>query len=421
MPSKIGIHGIRPDGIGNLIEQVNAAGAHVATIKAVDDLGWLTGIKDLSPETITVGRSNTIVVFNMNDSPAVAARNCMDRILPTWEANRRGVDYWEVFNEMAPPTIEGHVKIADTLMHCMDIAEAEGYKLALFSYSMGVPEFDQMAAISETGVFGRAKQGGHILALHEYGEPIDVYFGHAIPPHEPHPERGALACRYRWWYDLILVPRDEVIPLVITEAGTTRGMNDLGLTPREWVDQVIWYDERLREDPYVIGCHLFTIGPVNPWHGFDYEDALELLGERIIALKDEPDTERLVDDGPSGGGVIIDDDEEEETMADKPRVEYERHYFLLPPDTTWEWIEACREYWEKFHVTVGGSADDAGWGPGLKARMVTAVNPQLWPTDLKAFLDEFYAGCTYDPIQVDSPAELKAILDRRAEEGKRLG
>ena len=422
MPSKIGIHGIRPDGISRLLDQVGAAGAYVSTIKSVDDLGWLTGIKGISPQTVTVGRSNQVVDFYTEGNLLEEARHMVNKVLPQWEANREGIDYWEIINEMDPPSIDGHRKIAEVMIHCMDLAEAEGFKLALFSYSRGVPEWDEMEAMVATGVFGRAKQGGHIFALHEYAEPMDLYYGEPIPPHTAHPDRGALACRYRWWYDGFLIPRDEVIPLVISEAGTTRGMLELGLTPKQWVEQIIWYDERLREDPYVIGCHLFTLGPVHPWFDFDFEDALEELGEYIISLKDEPDQPREVEPVP-GGAVIIEPIEEPE-MGDsdlKPRVEYERHYLLLPPGTEWEWIEACQKYWEEFHVTVGGSADDAGWGPGLKVRMVTAVNPHLWPSDLKEFLDTHYPGCTYDPIQVDTPEELQTILDQRARTGKRFG
>ncbi|HEC36496.1 MAG TPA: hypothetical protein ENI39_08185 [Anaerolineae bacterium] len=413
MPSKIGIHGIRPNRIGAFIERVVAAGAHVATAKSVDDLGWLAHVKQVSPDTVTVGRVNRVVDIPLAGDLREEAREALQKVLPQWEANRASVDYWEVINEMDPPSLDGHRRLAEAMIHFMELAEAEGFRLALFSYSMGVPEWEEMEAIVETGVFARAKQGGHIFALHEYGNPIDVWFGDPIPPRPPHPERGPLACRYRWWYDEFLIPRDEVIPLVISEAGTALGIKELGLTPRQWVDQIAWYDERLREDPYVIGCHLFTLGPVGYWHVFDYEETLDLLAERIIALRDEPDSVRQVSgEEPGHPG-------EEPTL--KPRTPYRRHYFLLPPDATWEWVEACRGYWEKFRVTIGGSADDAGWGPGLETRTVTAVSPQRWPSDLKEFLETHYPGCIYDPIRAETPQKLKTILDRRVQENKRLG
>jgi len=414
MPSKIGVHGIRPDGVASFARRLVEGGAHLATAKSVDDLGWLGQVKEISPQTVTVGRSNKVVHIPLDLNLREEARRTLDKILPQWEANREYVDYWEVINEMDPPSIEEHRKLGEIMIHFMDLAEAEGFKLALLSYSTGVPEWEEMKAIVETGMFARAKQGGHVLALHEYGTPMDVWFGEPIPPRQPHPQRGALCCRYRWWYDDFLVPRDEVIPLVITEAGTMTGMKELGLTPRQWVDQVIWYDERLREDPYVIGCHLFTLGPVHPWADFNYIDAIDLLAERIIAIKDEPDHIRGVDGGQE-------EPEEPEQPGLKPRIPYHRHYLLFPPDASWEWIEACREYWNKFRVTIGGSGDDSGWGPGLEQRAVTAVNPDHWNGDLQGFLDTYYPGCVYDPVHAETPQELKDILDRRAREDKRLG
>jgi hypothetical protein len=415
MPSKVGIHGIRPNRIGAFVEQVVAGGGHIATVKSVDDFGWLAHVKETSPETVTVARSNKIVSVPLGEDLLKEAREALDLLLPHWEANRDSVDYWEIINEMDPASADSHRKLAEAMIHFMDLAEAEGFKLALFSYSMGVPEWEEMEAVVETGVFARAKQGGHIFSLHEYGKPMDQYFGEGIPPRPPHPQRGALCCRYRWWYDEFLVPRDEVIPLVITEAGTTTGFKRLGITAQKWVEQVIWYDERLREDPYVIGCHLFTLGPVPPWERFDFEESLNLLAERIIAIKDEPDKIRKVEAEPP---EEPDDDTETEL---EPAFPYSRHYLLLPPNATWEWIEACEEYWQVFRVTIGGSADDAGWGPGLDERAVTAINPDGWPSDLQEYLDTYYPDCVYDPITAATPQELKSILDRRAREGNRLG
>jgi hypothetical protein len=94
----------------------------------------------------------------------------------------------------------------------MDIADREGYHLGLFSYSLGVPEWEEMRAVVETGVFGQAKAGGHALALHEYAYPMNKWFGGPLPGRPTYPTRGPPACRYRWWYEDFLVPRDEVIP-----------------------------------------------------------------------------------------------------------------------------------------------------------------------------------------------------------------
>jgi hypothetical protein len=76
--------------------------------------------------------------------------------------------------ENDPPSTEGHVWLAQFFIETMNIAEDNGYKLALFSYSVGVPRWCEWEAIVETRVFGRAKEGGHVLALHEYNWPVCV-------------------------------------------------------------------------------------------------------------------------------------------------------------------------------------------------------------------------------------------------------
>ena len=60
-------------------------------------------------------------------------------------------------------------------MHCMDIADEEGYKLALFSYSLGVPEWEEMEAI-----------------LTRHGLRFEAYDGNSLQE----PEAGAMRLLY---------------------------------------------------------------------------------------------------------------------------------------------------------------------------------------------------------------------------------
>lgn len=103
MPSKIGIHGIHPNRIGTFIERVVAAGTYAAAVKAVDDLGWLAHVKQVSPQTVTVGRVNLVVDIPLEGNLRKEAQKALARVLPQWEANRASVDYWEIINEMDPP------------------------------------------------------------------------------------------------------------------------------------------------------------------------------------------------------------------------------------------------------------------------------------------------------------------------------
>lgn len=297
-PSKLGLHTIRSNNTVPFVRAVYEAGAHVALVKGLDNFGHLGEAKTISPETVTVGRWNGYPSVNPTGDPAEAAVLMMDQHMAVWSHNRDSVDYWEILNENAPPSIAGHVWLAQFFIETMDIAEANNYKLALFSYSTGVPQWHHWEAIVETGVFARAKAGGHILALHEYDWPVmDRLWGQATEDLPPYEDRGVLACRYRYLYRDFLIPRDEVIPLAITEAGLDPVVGGPSMEQpwqERYVEEMIWYDTKLREDDYVIGAALFTIGPTNYWKGYDYEDLLwpgNQYGEAnfldyIVSLKD---------------------------------------------------------------------------------------------------------------------------------------
>jgi hypothetical protein len=291
--SKLGIHTIRPDGAEAFVRQVRAAGAHVALVKGLDDLGYLQIVKEVSPETICVARRE-ITGYSGIDAqgdPVAKARDYMDQHMAWWEADRESVDYWEVLNEPDPPGEDGHAWLGDFFIACMDIAEENEYVLALFSYSVGVPEWEEWQAVVATGVFERAKAGGHILALHEYSWPnMDRWWGGALPGHPVYPDRGILAGRYRHLYEDFLIPRDQVIPLAVTEAGydpSIFGEGWDGDWKNRYVEEMAWYDSKMLEDDYVIGCALFTLGGVGVWQDWDYEDVLPEMAAYIISLLPE--------------------------------------------------------------------------------------------------------------------------------------
>jgi hypothetical protein len=434
MPSKLGIHGILPGETFQIMRQLESAGAQIVTIKAVADVGWLREVKSADPNVITIGRllegtSNDVDVEGpqLYGDIAKSAQQVMDSILPRWESHRTYVDYWEVINEQDPPGVDGHLRLTEFMSHCIDIAEREGYKLALFSYSLGVPEWAEMEAVTGTGIFGKAKAGGHVFSLHEYAYPMDKWYGEPLPGRPIYADRGPLACRYRWWYKDFLIPRNEVIPLYITEANLNWSMPMV--TSQEWINQIAWYDAELRKDYYAVGVHLFTLGSAGSWPQFDFARFIPEMVAHMVAIKDTVDP---VWPGPSDrpgtqpappppvepGG---EPPENPPAGPCDPRLAYGRHYLLMPPGTDWRWVAACERYWETFKVTIGGSADDAGYGPGLIQRAVTAVNPDWWPSNLKAFFDTHYPGVTYDPIFADTPQMLADILSQRVLKRQRFG
>ena len=64
---------------------------------------------------------------------------------------------------------------------------------------------------------------------------------------------------------------------------------------REWyVKDMIWYDTKLREDDYVVGATMFSVGTFAQWKPYDYEELLwpdnphssDNFFDYIVSLKD---------------------------------------------------------------------------------------------------------------------------------------
>lgn len=304
--SKLGVHGIWSNRILDFTQTLADAGAPFRIVKAVGDLGWLKDVKRISPETITVGRlaHDHEGAFLVNDPGTDLdwyAAVLMEPILTKVQNDpslRQAVDYWEVTNEPlggGVPT-DAYVRLARLTIKCLDIAEANDLKLAIFGFSAGTPEWVDLLNIVETGVFARAKSGGHILTLHEgvFGDdPIDMWWnvhfvdeggntttedtgvtapGGWIPGGPILDGAGALCLRYRFLYHL-LKERNEVVPLFVSEFYAGGGYDPVNKA--EVVARMQWYDGHLGTDDYVLGFAPFTLGPVPDWTHQDYEPFYE--------------------------------------------------------------------------------------------------------------------------------------------------
>jgi len=411
--SKLGIHSILPNKVGQFAETLANGGAAFPLVKAVDDLGWLSSIKQTSPQTITIARlTSSHEGCEGVESPDADLDEMADRLMGVILDKlagspdlREAADYWEVANEPDPAGAEGYRRLSLLMIKCMERAEAEGLKLALFSFNTGTPEWEEMKAMVATGVFARARQGGHILALHEGvpwpDRPIDLWWGDPIPGSPEVAGAGPLCFRYRYLYHL-LRQRGEVVPLVVSEWYGGRYAQH-GAKPEDIVEQVRWYDEKAREDYWMWAFCPFTLGPVGGWSRQDYEFAYTALVEYMLSVKDAPNAQPTAEagDGPEPG---------EKPCRGTPRAQYRRVYVLLPPDADSTWAQAVVDAtWDDRRFTVGGSADDAGIGD-LDERTVVAVNPSRWPEDLEEFFRTHYPGVRYVPVEASTPSRLAQEL-----------
>ena len=293
--SKLGLH-VQWNNSPEIMEFVRRM--KPAVIKAVGDYGFLVEVKEVSPSTVTVARLDGSL--EMQGDPVMAARTFVAQNLDQYQRNA-GVDYWEGLNE--PQVRDRMAWYAAFEAERVRVLSEHGLRAAVGCFSAGVPEWDEFAAFLPA--IEAARKHGGILTLHEYDAPtLDRSAGAGLPGHPNYPDRGALALRYRWWYEDFLKPRGLVVPLVISEVAVDGGIpNRPGPTGRGWQDfvghwaeqglgqegvrvyarQLAWYDAELQKDDYVIGFAVFTAGAMNDaWISYDITHILRHIARYVV-------------------------------------------------------------------------------------------------------------------------------------------
>lgn len=306
---KIGIHSVRPNQCLPFIANLQARGARFPVVKGVNDIDWLADVKQADPSIITIARLTSpdegLQYIEIETDMAARAANLFAPILSKLAANptlQNAVDFWEICNEPDPPGAVGYMKLAQCMIACMDRAAVEGVKLAVFALNAGTPEWDEITAMVETGVFGRARQDGHILTLHEgvfknpetgtWTDPIDLWWPSLIPGSPYVPGAGALCFRYRYIYHQ-LQARNEVVPLVISELVYGGGYAQDGGSPADTVARAGWYDDQASQDYYLLAHLPFTLGPNagEEWDDRDYEFAYPALIDYMESVRQRANAE----------------------------------------------------------------------------------------------------------------------------------
>ena len=98
-------------------------------------------------------------------------------------------------------------------------------------------------------------------------------------------------------------------------------------------------------------------------------------------------------------------------------LDYDSHIVLLPNGCDWVWYEALRRYLLRYRVTVAQSADDAGSFHGRNHVVTAVIFPGAYNADLRAWFQQNYPNAQFDPIEVNTPEELRARLDKRVAHG----
>ena len=281
-------------------------------IFAIGDTGFLAEVKAVSPSTVTIARyddADYSVIGRV--SPEEWAHTFVDQHLERYRLNP-GVDYWEGWNEyrpLDPAAWDWYTRFEAERARYMD---SLGLRAAVGTLSTGVPEWGEMANFIPA--LRAARDSGGIFTLHEYAAPTlycGVGAGPADAPILSGVETGALTLRYRYWYESYLKPQGlGDLRLAITEAGidgiarqevcggppgfgwkdyvsywAEAGFGDDSSTA--YLEQIKWYDSRVRQDSYVIGFALFTMGAVgSPNHStYDLHDMAIPLAQYMATQK----------------------------------------------------------------------------------------------------------------------------------------
>lgn len=296
--SKLGIHVIRNNN-AKILEFVQQA--QPAVVVAVDDLGWLVDLKQVSPNTITIGRL-TVNNQKIRGDPVEAAQNFVDKYLPTYVLNP-GVDYWQGWNEPDPG--DDMSWYASFEAERVRLLAAQGIKAAVGGFPAGVPEledfYDFIPALEA------AQFNGGIFVVHEFSAPfLDTLYGDPLPGYQSYANRGPLAMRYRWYYEDILIPRGNHVPLVISEVGINGNVIDpddrpgpagagwkdftgywqdkgMGNGTSVYLSQLAWYDTEVQKDNYVLGFAVFSAGVTSDWSSFDVTGILPNMAEYVLS------------------------------------------------------------------------------------------------------------------------------------------
>ncbi|MBN2391369.1 MAG: hypothetical protein JXR84_11625 [Anaerolineae bacterium] len=312
--TRIGYHTIIPRGVPSHVVALAQQGAVVPVCKFVDDWSGMNIVKAGSPHTLIVARKTfggdegVHGLLQMNETEIaqeakrlMAALHAKCLVERQFDGDRlQYIDYLESpVNEADPPGAEGYAKLAQLMIYMMDVAERWDLpvrKLALFSLNAGTPEWNEMEAMVQTGVFERMQAGSHILSLHEGAlpvagysmetMPIDLWWGpeHTIPGAPAVLGSGALSCRYRYLLHLIR-QRGLYVPILISEFYAGGGYD--WADPEDIIQRMAWYDEQVRQDPEVIGVTPFTFGGTGVgWDAQDYDFMLPRLFQYTLDQKD---------------------------------------------------------------------------------------------------------------------------------------
>jgi hypothetical protein len=272
--SPLGFHVISGprNGFGDALRAGVAHSRPVGLVVSVDVAGVVEEVRSLSPDTVTVYRTEYpggtpagMYAGDADDARALAE---------AWYAQNAtrwaGVDahYFGLLNEPHP---KGEVECAWCnvfVTRACELAEGEGRRLCVYNFATGTPGHAEVDWLMPS--FARMAQGKHALGYHSYG---------GAAPDLPGLMRDnpALTLRHRD-YAARFLERGFMLPFVISECAPFGGYDWSREGAAAFVDDAHWFRDEMQRDSYVLGGALFTLGEWMQTNS-NYQDVLaELIG-----------------------------------------------------------------------------------------------------------------------------------------------
>ncbi|MBK8049931.1 MAG: hypothetical protein IPK16_24190 [Anaerolineales bacterium] len=306
-PSKLGVFVGYND--PQLFELLSTQG--VAVVKTLElDANFLAQIKQTSPKTKIVARVDFPQLDLASFDPLAAAQEYLNRIIGYAEDERRRpyIDGWESVNEPVAVNAEEMRRLAEYEAERTRLLGDRGLRSVIGNFGTGQPPLELWPEFFPA--IRVAQQYDGWLGLHEYSAPT-MYYLTSVENNGRYPgvtpqDSGWLTLRYRKVYQDILAPAGLVIPLVMTELGVdglveprpgppdARGWtefqsfwaeNGYGLWgPGAYVEQLVWYDNAMRENDYVIGGAIFALAPTAGWDTYDIRGQCAAVLQQYLSV-----------------------------------------------------------------------------------------------------------------------------------------
>jgi hypothetical protein len=276
---------------------------------------------EMSPDdAIAIGRSVSEYDAQYQREQGVSATHSAGLFVwdqtRTYESNPR-IDFWEGHNEPVWDDREGMAWYAQFEIERMRTMEDVGLKCVIGNFASGTPQLYLWPHFLPACEY--ALEHGHLLGLHEYNAGFMWWM---TGQYQINPDENCLTSdgqlagwtilRYRQVYDQFLRPAGlGDLPLVITECGLdplvspspdgwrSGAFRQLGdwwrKGPQKWgqdlptdfvpfggwnykdrdrfyAEQLWWYDQHLRQDDFVLGATVFSVGNWGGnWKKFDLD------------------------------------------------------------------------------------------------------------------------------------------------------